>query len=135
MSPGFEPGSGRVSADCSTTEPTHLLGSPPRRGILPDGRCVRWNFAEFAPDPLEEQDAGNERWTDITFRIGLIARLTGRTIDEISRGTRENVAPAPSVGGGGGNLLIDRLELTSQRGECAPDRLLTIEAFHRARIV
>ncbi len=31
--------------------------------------------------PLEEQHAGEERWTDITFRIGLIARLSGRTIE------------------------------------------------------
>ncbi len=31
--------------------------------------------------PLEEQHAGEERWTDITFRLGLIARLTGRTIE------------------------------------------------------
>jgi hypothetical protein len=31
--------------------------------------------------PLEEQHEGNERWTDITFRIGLIARLIGRTIE------------------------------------------------------
>jgi hypothetical protein len=31
--------------------------------------------------PLEEQLAGEERWTDITFRLGLIARLGGRTIE------------------------------------------------------
>jgi hypothetical protein len=31
--------------------------------------------------PLEAQLAGEERWTDITFRLGLIARLTGRTIE------------------------------------------------------
>lgn len=31
--------------------------------------------------PLEEQHAGEERWTDITFRLGLIARLSGRTIE------------------------------------------------------
>lgn len=31
--------------------------------------------------PLEEALAGEERWTDVTFRLGLIARLAGRTID------------------------------------------------------
>ena len=31
--------------------------------------------------PLENQATGDERWTDITFRLGLIARLTGRTIE------------------------------------------------------
>ena len=31
--------------------------------------------------PLEDQKAGDERWTDITFRLGLIARLAGRTIE------------------------------------------------------
>jgi hypothetical protein len=31
--------------------------------------------------PLETQSAGDERWTDVTFRLGLIARLTGRTIE------------------------------------------------------
>ena len=31
--------------------------------------------------PLEENLAGDERWTDITFRLGLIARVIGRTIE------------------------------------------------------
>ena len=31
--------------------------------------------------PLEAHAAGEERWTDVTFRLGLIARLAGRTID------------------------------------------------------
>jgi hypothetical protein len=31
--------------------------------------------------PLESQSSGDERWTDITFRVGLIARLAGRTIE------------------------------------------------------
>ncbi len=30
--------------------------------------------------PIEQHAAGEERWTDVTFRIGLIARLSGRTI-------------------------------------------------------
>ena len=31
--------------------------------------------------PLEEGESEQERWTDVTFRLGLIARLTGRTIE------------------------------------------------------
>ncbi len=31
--------------------------------------------------PLETHAAGEERWTDVTFRIGLIARLSGRPIE------------------------------------------------------
>jgi hypothetical protein len=31
--------------------------------------------------PLEAQLTGDDRWTDITFRLGLIARLSGRTIE------------------------------------------------------
>ena len=31
--------------------------------------------------PLEENLAGDERWTDFTFRLGLIARVIGRTIE------------------------------------------------------
>lgn len=31
--------------------------------------------------PLETSAAGDERWTDVTFRIGLIARLSGRGIE------------------------------------------------------
>ncbi len=31
--------------------------------------------------PLEPQHGGDERWTDVTFRLGLIARLSGRTIE------------------------------------------------------
>lgn len=33
--------------------------------------------------PLEAHTSGDERWTDVTFRIGLIARLSGRTVDLI----------------------------------------------------
>lgn len=33
--------------------------------------------------PLEDQHGGDERWTDITFRIGLIGRLLGRTIEPV----------------------------------------------------
>jgi hypothetical protein len=33
--------------------------------------------------PLERHKEGEERWADLTFRLGLIARLAGRTIDVI----------------------------------------------------
>lgn len=33
--------------------------------------------------PLEDHLAGDERWTDVTFRLGLIGRLLGRTIDVV----------------------------------------------------
>ena len=35
----------------------------------------------WAMYPLEEDLSGDERWTDITFRLGLIARLVGRSIE------------------------------------------------------
>ena len=31
--------------------------------------------------PLEAQSSGEERWSDVTFRLGLIARLSGRPIE------------------------------------------------------
>jgi hypothetical protein len=33
--------------------------------------------------PLEDHPSGDERWTDVTFRLGLIGRLAGRMIDAI----------------------------------------------------
>jgi len=33
--------------------------------------------------PLEDSRAGDERWTDLTFRLGLIARLSGRPIEAV----------------------------------------------------
>ena len=33
--------------------------------------------------PLEEALSGDERWTDATFRLGLIARILGRPIDPV----------------------------------------------------
>ena len=33
--------------------------------------------------PLEDSLAGDERWTDLTFRLGLIARISGRTIEAV----------------------------------------------------
>ncbi len=37
----------------------------------------------WAAYPLENASDGEDRWTDFTFRLGLIARLAGRTIDLI----------------------------------------------------
>lgn len=33
--------------------------------------------------PLEQDAAGDDRWTDVTFRLGLIGRLSGRQIDPV----------------------------------------------------
>jgi hypothetical protein len=33
--------------------------------------------------PLEEDLSGDERWTDVTFRLGLIARLAGRPLEVV----------------------------------------------------
>lgn len=33
--------------------------------------------------PLEDHMSGDERWTDVTFRLGLIGRLLGRSIDVV----------------------------------------------------
>jgi hypothetical protein len=33
--------------------------------------------------PLEDHTSGDERWADITFRLGLIGRLIGRQIDVV----------------------------------------------------
>lgn len=33
--------------------------------------------------PLEDHPSGDERWTDVTFRLGLIGRLAGRTIEAV----------------------------------------------------
>jgi len=52
----------------------------PRKG----GAAVRSNNPFVWPMyPLEDSMAGDERWTDLTFRLGLIARLAGRPIDAV----------------------------------------------------
>jgi hypothetical protein len=33
--------------------------------------------------PLEGAMSGDVRWTDATFRLGLIARIIGRTIESV----------------------------------------------------
>ena len=37
----------------------------------------------WAAYPLEDHMSGDERWTDMTFRLGLIGRLMGRTIEVV----------------------------------------------------
>ena len=44
----------------------------------------------WAAYPLETQAGGEERWTDITFRVGLIARLAGREIEITEVGGRRS---------------------------------------------
>lgn len=39
------------------------------------------NPLTWAQYPLEDSRLGDERWTDLTFRVGLIARLSGRQIE------------------------------------------------------
>ena len=41
------------------------------------------NPAVWPSFPLESATSGDERWTDVTFRLGLIARLLGRPIDAV----------------------------------------------------
>jgi hypothetical protein len=41
------------------------------------------NEFAWATYPLEEELTDERKWTDVTFRIGLIARLSGRTIELI----------------------------------------------------
>ncbi len=39
------------------------------------------NMYAWPTYPLEEKQGGEEQWSDVTFRLGLIARLSGRQID------------------------------------------------------
>jgi hypothetical protein len=41
------------------------------------------NPAVWPAFPLEPTTSGDERWTDVTFRLGLIARLLGRPIEAV----------------------------------------------------
>src|SRR5688500_17892868 len=58
-----------------------------RDGIWHPHKCMVAPTSEnpmvWASYPLETQGTGEERWTDITFRLGLIARLSGRPIELI----------------------------------------------------
>lgn len=50
----------------------------PHKGMSMPRSSNPWAWAMY---PLEPSHAGDERWTDVTFRVGLIARLSGRPIN------------------------------------------------------
>jgi hypothetical protein len=50
----------------------------PHKGMSMPRSSNAWTWAQY---PLEPSHAGDERWTDVTFRVGLIARLSGRPIN------------------------------------------------------
>jgi hypothetical protein len=52
----------------------------PHKGLAMPRSSNSWVWSAY---PLEPSRAGDERWADMTFRIGLIARLSGRPIDLI----------------------------------------------------
>jgi hypothetical protein len=52
----------------------------PHKGLAMPRSSNPWVWSSY---PLEPSHAGDERWADVTFRIGLIARLSGRPIDLI----------------------------------------------------
>jgi len=49
----------------------------PHRGMAMPRTSSPWVWSSY---PLEPSHGGDERWSDVTFRIGLIARLSGRHI-------------------------------------------------------
>ena len=53
----------------------------PRKGGVAAPRST--NKFAWAYYPLEDGAAGSEPWTDLTFRLGLIARILGRQIDVV----------------------------------------------------
>jgi hypothetical protein len=50
----------------------------PHKGLSMPRSSNPWCWASY---PLEPSHAGDERWTDVTFRIGLIAKYSGRPIN------------------------------------------------------
>lgn len=52
----------------------------PHKGLVTPRSSNPWCWASY---PLEPSRAGDERWSDVTFRVGLIARLSGRQINLI----------------------------------------------------
>jgi len=50
----------------------------PHRGMAMPRSSAAWVWSAY---PLEPSHTGDERWADVTFRIGLIGRLSGRPID------------------------------------------------------
>ena len=49
----------------------------PHKGLAIPRSSNSWVWSAY---PLEPANVGEERWSDVTFRIGLIARLSGRQI-------------------------------------------------------
>ena len=49
----------------------------PHTGMAMPRSSNPWVWATY---PLEQSHAGDDRWTDVTFRIGLIAKFSGRAI-------------------------------------------------------
>ena len=52
----------------------------PHRGTSKPGTSHPDVWAQF---PLDEGSQGEDRWSDVTFRLGLIARLLGRPIEPV----------------------------------------------------
>ena len=52
----------------------------PHKGMAMPRSSIPWVWSAY---PLEPSHQGDERWADATFRIGLIARLSGRPIEVI----------------------------------------------------
>ena len=52
----------------------------PRKGLASTRSSNPFLWPMF---PLDDHHTGDERWTDMTFRLGLIGRLSGRTIDVV----------------------------------------------------
>lgn len=50
----------------------------PHRGMAMPRSSTAWVWSGY---PLEPAHGGDERWADVTFRIGLIGRLSGRSIE------------------------------------------------------
>jgi hypothetical protein len=50
----------------------------PHKGMAMPRSAQAWVWPSY---PLEASHSGDERWADVTFRIGLIARLSGRQVD------------------------------------------------------
>ena len=50
----------------------------PHKGMAMPKSTNPFVWASF---PLEQMTHGDERWTDVTFRLGLIARLSGRSLE------------------------------------------------------
>ncbi|MBX9928810.1 MAG: hypothetical protein K2X99_07845 [Gemmatimonadaceae bacterium] len=63
----------RFLDDCDRTKVWH-----PHKGMAFPKSSESWTWPLF---PLEQVHGGDERWSDVTFRIGLIARVSGRPIE------------------------------------------------------